>query len=331
YKYTLGKWSREGADEKGNPLPNFTYYADRSATIKDRVDNWTSKSKREVSGQITGTVKYHRQLSGKDIRPRDVVVWLPPEYDTSKDCYPVLYMHDGQNLFDPKTSSFGVDWQVDETCTRLIETKIIGPIIVVGIYNTPERSREYLPGEKGNAYTRFVASEVKTLIDKEYRTMPSRKFTWVGGSSAGGIGAFRMVWESPEVFSKAICMSPAFKFEKSPGEVVVDYVATVLKTEQPPEGVAFYIDNGGVGLETRLQPGVDAMIEALEQKGFQREKNLRYLFSKEAPHSESAWAKRFPQAIEFLFHAPPRSKSHGKRAQELTPRAERSDQDQSSR
>jgi enterochelin esterase-like enzyme len=135
-------------------------------------------------------------------------------------------MHDGQNIFGPVTSSFGTDWSVDETADDLIKKKSIEPVIVVGIYNTSDRLKEYTPGEKGTAYMDFVVKTVKPLIDSTYRTKPDRKNTIVGGSSAGGIMSFMLVWEHADVFSKAFGMSPAFRLESGNGW---DYTRVVQK------------------------------------------------------------------------------------------------------
>ena len=300
YKYTLGSWSREGADATGLPLKNFALTTDQSTVAEDRIDFWTKPRTHEVHGQITGTVRYHLQLGAENVRHRDVIVWLPPGYEESDERYPVLYMQDGQNIVDPKTSAFGVDWQIDETCTRLIEEQTIPPLIVVGIYNTPARNQEYLLGKKGEAYRRFVADKVKPLIDGRYRTKPSREHAWVGGSSAGGLCAFILAWEHSDVFSKALCMSPAFKLEIAERSLFLDYVATVEESERPAESLAFYIDNGGVGLEKILQPGIDEMLEALREHGYQQGRDLWWVHAPDARHSESAWAERFSGAIKLL-------------------------------
>ena len=301
YKYTLGSWHREGADATGTPLKNFSLKVDKSIVQEDRVSFWTKRQYRMRHGQITGKVRYHLKMKGEGIPDRDIIVWLPPGYDESLQRYPVLYMHDGQNIVDPKTSAFGVDWQVDETCTRLIKSGAIEPLIVVGIYNTRSRGLEYYPGPKGTAYQKFIIEELKPFIDATYRTKPGRDSTFTGGSSAGGICAFMLVWEYSQVFSKAICMSPAFQFENRGGKRSIDYVKTVRESSRPSGKVYFYIDNGGIGLEENLQPGVDDMLAALKEKGFDEKKDYLWVHAPEARHTESAWAKRFPQAIQALM------------------------------
>src|SRR6185436_4099224 len=108
YKYTLGSWEREGADANGSPLANFVADVRQDKTVKDVVLFWTKGGRQRVNhGQITGTVRYHRVLRGAGIQDRDLVVWLPPKYEADvTQRYPVIYMHDGQNIFDPTTSSF---------------------------------------------------------------------------------------------------------------------------------------------------------------------------------------------------------------------------------
>jgi predicted alpha/beta superfamily hydrolase len=205
-------------------------------------------------------------------------------------------MHDGQNIIDPATSSFGVDWRIDESVDSLIQNKIIEPHIVVGIYNTKDRSQEYTPGEKGNSYMKFVADKLKPMIDLAYRTKPEALYTITGGSSAGGLISFMLAWEYPHVFSKAICMSPAFKIFN------IDYVKTVLETKEK-KPVYFYIDNGGIGLESQLQSGIDEMINALRSKGYQPGTDFYYFINLSAKHFEKDWGKRFPSAIINVLQA----------------------------
>ena len=300
YKYTLGSWEREAADANGAPLSNLVANVSKDTTIEDSVRFWTKGPRQRINhGQITGTVKYHRALKAAGLQDRDLVVWLPPDYEADNSRrYPVLYMHDGQNVFDPVTSSFGTDWSIDETADDLIKKKSIEPIIVVGIYNTSDRMREYTPGEKGTAYMNFLVKTVKPLIDSTYRTRPDRRNTMVGGSSAGGIISFMLVWEHPDLFSKAICMSPAFK-SISPGGW--DYARVVQTSDGGKKDVFFYIDNGGVGLESQLQPGIDEMLGALKAKGYQEGRDFVFVHDPEAKHFEADWARRFPNALKLVL------------------------------
>jgi predicted alpha/beta superfamily hydrolase len=297
YKYTLGSWDRQGSDANGNPLQNFVLTVLGDTLVNDNVLFWMKgNSRKKITSYVTGKVNYHRQVKGKNILARDIVVWLPPGYnDSTSQRYPVLYMQDGQNIFDPATSAFGADWQIDETCDSLIRAKIIPPMIIVGIYNTPDRAKDYTPGVGGSAYMDFVVKKLKPFVDSVYRTRPTRKYTFVGGSSAGGLISFMLAWEYPQIFSKAICMSPAFKIMN------IDYVKTVAAYKGEKKTCKFYIDNGGIGIETQLQPGIDAMLKALEGKGFKNGKDLLWIHYPEAGHSEPDWAKRFPSAIKWCM------------------------------
>lgn len=296
YKFTLGSWEKESVNANGLPLDNFIVKVSSDTIIKNDVYFWKDGTVKNIQGQITGTVKYHHNFNGKNLLDRDIIVWLPPNYEKDNHkTYDVLYMHDGQNLFDPKTSSFGVDWQVDETVDSLISTKKITPIIIVGIYNTKDRSSEYNPSEKGGDYMKFLVHQLKPFIDQNYRTNTGRNNTIVGGSSMGGIISFALAWEYPEVFSKAICMSPAFKISH------IDYVKEVINDQGKKKNIKLYIDNGGVGLEEQLQPGIDEMLAALKSKGFKDSQDLWWIHDKEAKHFEAAWAKRMPNALLWIL------------------------------
>ena len=297
YKYTLGSWANEGAEANGRPLSNFNIRIKRDTIIKDIVLFWLNGIKKNTTGKITGTVKYHPGMKGKGIPDRDIIVWLPPDYGKNTNLhYPVLYMQDGQNIVDPGTSAFDVDWQIDETCDSLIKNKVIDPLIIVGIYNTKERMSEYTPGVAGTSYMDFVVKTVKPFVDNNYLTLPGRVNTFVGGSSAGGTISFMLAWNYPEVFSKAICMSPAFKIQN------IDAVKDVSEYTGLKKDLIFYFDMGGKGLEERLQPGLDEMIKELENKGFVKNKDLYMVSAPNAEHNESAWAKRMPEALKLIMH-----------------------------
>lgn len=296
YKFTLGKWEKEAGKPDGTPFPNFILKSKKDTSVTDTVMYWLEKSPRKNTGQITGKVEYQRNLRGEGIASRDIVVWLPPDYNESKNKrYPVLYMQDGQNLFDPATSSFGTDWQIDEICDSLIKRRKIKPLIVVGIYNTPDRMTEYTPGEKGSAYMNFVIDTVKNFVDKHYRTISGRKYTWIGGSSAGGTISFMLAWNHPDIFSKAFCLSPAFQVGN------INVVKDVTGYSGKKKKMIFYFDNGGKGLEERLQPGIDEMMKTLADKGYRRGRDLFWIKSPEAEHNEAAWADRMPAALKIML------------------------------
>lgn len=298
FKFTKGSWDSEGVDSIGSTQPNYTAQISNDTTIVFIIDYWKDQFhqiEKKESGQITGNVKYHKNIKYKYLSERDLIVWLPPNYEASKENYPVLFMHDGQNIFDPKTSTFGIDWQIDEAADSLIKLNKIQPIIIVGIFNTSNRAKEYTPNDTGFVYMDFVVKKVKPLIDSLYRTKPEREFTFTGGSSAGGLISFMLLWNNSDVFSKAICMSPAFKIRS------IDFVTPVLSYSGEKKDLKVYIDNGGVGLENQLQPGIDKMLEALTKQGYKEDLDFLWIKDNEASHNEKDWAKRIPNALTWLI------------------------------
>jgi predicted alpha/beta superfamily hydrolase len=301
YKFTRGSWASEAADSSGTPLTNFAARISSDTVLTNTVQRWTSGPRsRVLNGTVTGTLRYHRAVQGAGLAARDLAVWLPPGYDAaSRKRYAVLYMLDGQNVFDPATSAFGTDWAVDEAVDSLIRDRKIAPMIVVAINNTASRSAEYMPGATAAKHAEFMIRTVKPLIDRTYRTRPGAQTTFVGGSSAGGIAAFMMVWEHPEIFSRALAFSPAFQAPAG-SPMRFDYVPHVRDAARLPKGVRFYIDIGGGGLEDQLRPGVDAMVRAL-RAGYREGSDIRFVADSLAEHSEIAWRRRFPAALVWML------------------------------
>lgn len=295
FKFTKGNWDEEALNKTGDISENKILKVITDSTLVFKVENW-GNSRTKITGQITGNVRYHKNFQGRSVLPRDIIVWLPPNYDSlNEKFYPVLYMHDGQNLFDPLTSPFGIDWQIDEVADSLINDKSIQEIMIVGIYNTPARGKEYNNTELGKDYINFIIEELKPFIDRTYKTLPDKWNTSIGGSSSGGLISFIMVWENSDVFSVAACVSPAFKTRE------IDYVAPVQNFIGAKKDIRIYIDIGGIGLEERLKPGIDEMVNTLKEKGFVESDDLIYFKDSYAEHTESAWAKRVYRFLKFMF------------------------------
>jgi predicted alpha/beta superfamily hydrolase len=207
----------------------------------------------------------------------------------------VLYVHDGQNVFDPRTSLNGYDWRVDEVADSLIRANKMQEVIIVGIYNSPDRTMEYSDSELGRGYIDFVASELKPMIDKNYRTKPDAKNTAVMGSSMGGLISFLFVWQRPDIFSKAGCLSSAFLWDDNKILREVRNYAGVKKM------IRVYLDVGSEGVEARLKPGYEEIVKLLEEKGYKRGVDLEYFYDEGAEHNEPAWAKRLWRPLLFMF------------------------------
>lgn len=298
FKLTLGGWDRERLDASGAAPPNYYLTPSGDTTVTISAVRWKVPGEElpGFEGGVTGSVEFIDTLQHPMFGGRTVNVWLPPGYeeDTGKR-YPVLYMLDGQNLFDPSTSSFGVDWQIDETADSLITKGQIEPVIIAGVYNGPARTAEYTRGDTMTAFMEFIVTTVKPAVDNLYRTKPGREYTAIGGSSAGGTIAFSLLWNYPQVFSKAACLSPAFKIRH------IDLTEVVANSPLPDEDFLLYIDNGGLGLDEALQAGVDEMLAALKKAGATDNANLLYSVDSTAGHNEAAWAERIHQPLIFFF------------------------------
>ena len=143
FKVTRGAWAREALDAEGRVPGNRHWIVTGPATVRQQVTTWKDEVEQPTGG-ITGTLVYHRDFKAEGLLPRDVLVWLPPSYDADPERrYPVLYMHDGQQVFDPATSTHGIDWQVDERVTELAAAGRMKEIIVVATTSTAERGEEY--------------------------------------------------------------------------------------------------------------------------------------------------------------------------------------------
>lgn len=296
FKFTRGSWIKEALNDDGTIPSNFSFIVWSDTTISLKINLWSDQIERKIEGQITGFVEYHRNFSGSGIKARDIVVWLPPEYSSESDRrYPVLYMHDGQNIVDPSTSSFQVDWQIDEAADSLIKQKLIEPLIIVGIYNTPQRNNEYSENDTGYAYMNFIVDSLKPFIDRNYRTKPDRQNTANGGGSLGGLISFILAWQYSEIFSKAFCFSPAFKIDR------YNFVDNVLSYSGKKKEINLFICNGDDELDTRLQTGVDEMLNALTKNGYKERTDFYYVKAKNSQHGERDWSKNIPRALIYLF------------------------------
>jgi len=296
FKFTRGSWIKEAVNDDGTIPSNYSFIVWSDTTISLKINLWADQVERKIEGQITGFVEYHRNFSGSGIKARDIVVWLPPEYSSESDRrYPVLYMHDGQNIVDPSTSSFQVDWQIDEAADSLIKQKLIEPLIIVGIYNTPQRNNEYSENDTGYAYMNFIVDSLKPFIDRNYRTKPDRQNTANGGGSLGGLISFILAWQYSEIFSKAFCFSPAFKIDR------YNFVDNVLSYSGKKKEINLFICNGDDELDTRLQTGVDEMLNALTKNGYKERTDFYYVKAKSSQHGERDWSKNIPRALIYLF------------------------------
>ena len=235
---------------------------------------------------------YSPQLANE----RRILVHLPDDYAHSGRHYPVVYMHDGQNLFDPQTS-FAGEWGVDDALAALRDQGLAA--IVVGIPNMGDRRlAEYSPfpdarlgGGDGEDYLDFIAGTLKPLIDREFRTLPDRAHTGILGSSMGGLISLYGFFHQPEVFGFAGVMSPSLWFGRG---------AIFRYLEEAP----FVPGRLHLCIGTREGQGMvqnaQLLRELLQRRGYRPDQTLRYV-EVEADHHESAWGARLPDALRFLL------------------------------
>lgn len=230
---------------------------------------------------------------------RGLVIYLPPSYrENPAKRYPVLYMHDGQNLFDAATSAFGVEWRVDETIDAEVGAGRMDEVIVVGIENTANRIWEYTPccdatygGGGIDAYERFVIDTVKPLVDQQLRTLPGKATTALMGSSLGGLASFHIARRNPAVFGKAGCMSSSFWWNDQALTVEVERSTAHLP-------VAFYLD---AGTRNDGLPATTRMAAALAADGHVQGRDLDVVTAQGGSHDEASWAARVAVPLGWLF------------------------------
>jgi predicted alpha/beta superfamily hydrolase len=271
----------------------------------------------QPSAGLDGILYRHEHFTSRHIPPRHVDVWCPPGYGCASDRYPVIYMHDGQNLFDSALASSGVDWGMDVSVTRLMREKVIGGALVVGIWNTAHRRREYMPQQPlmtpqgtalrhqfeqthggppvSDAYLRFVVEEVKPSIDATYRTMPDREQTFMMGSSMGGLISLYAVCRYSRVFGGAGCLSTHWPIGES---LVLEYLGHALP---PPGSHKIYFDYGTGTLDAGYEPHQQQMDALMITAGYEHGENWMTQKFVGAEHSERAWRARVHIPLRFLL------------------------------
>lgn len=300
YKFTRGSWSTVEGNASGVYLPNRSFtFTGNPQTINLTVLSWedlsgsTSTAASNVS--IINTAFFMPQLN----RYRKIWLYLPPDYHTTTKTYPVLYMHDGQNLFDNATS-FSGEWQVDETLNNLFQQGNYGAI-VVGIDNGgAERLNEYSPwnnpsygGGQGDLYSQFIAETLKPYIDLNYRTKPEPQYNAVLGSSMGGLISSYIGAKYPTVFQKVGNFSSAYWFAKPQ---LVNYIAT--NSQNYSNSRIYFV--AGTNESTSMVPDNNDVKNAFQNKQLSV-LNTQTKYDNYGTHSENYWRGEFAAAYIWLF------------------------------
>lgn len=271
-------------------------------------------------------------LTSKYAAPRRVVVWLPTSYSDNGPKHSVLYMHDGQNLFDKSAAGYGMEWQIDENLDRLIREKKVRPTIVVGIYNTPKRLQEYLPSKAfatlppqfrdqiralyggeplSEGYLKFIVRELKPMIDKRFNVKTDRENTAILGSSMGALISLYAIDEYPQVFGEAGMMSTHWPLYIKPDDKPLtdaEYEAVSSTFERylgpalpNPSMHRLYFDHGSETLDAnyaRYQDRVDAVVR---RRGYRNWLDWMSLSFPGQKHNEISWASRVAVPLQFLL------------------------------
>jgi enterochelin esterase-like enzyme len=334
FKFTLGSWKFVETDEEGQDISNRTFPDVDVTQLKPGekpVIELTVPRFREGTGEyiiapeyrplenVTGTVKRLQVAGGAgsaDGTMRDLLVWLPPGYDDPANAgksYPVLYMHDGQNLYSDH-EGIPDEWGLDETAQRLVASGVVRPFIAVGIPHADEaRIEEYVPSmgrgvtvfgktPHGDQHVHWIIREVMPRVERAFRVRTGAWNTGVGGASAGGLIALHAGLMHPDVFGLVLAESPALMLD----EVDLDMVRAVESAEAVPERVyigmgeaenlpasGFYDRASGRHVEAarRLRDALKGRAE------------VKLVVDEDGLHNEEAWGERLPEALRFLFPA----------------------------
>lgn len=297
FKLTRGSWQTVECNAEGTDVGNREFFIQSDTTVVCDVFSWKEASEATIpvstaspNVQILDTAFVIPQLN----RKRTIRIYLPEGYQNNIKRYPVLYMQDGQNLFDVTTAGFG-EWGIDETLDSFGKAKR-ATCIVVGIDNSSQRLTEYNPyyferfGEgEGNAYADFIALTLKPYIDSSFRTLSQPQNTLIAGSSMGGLISYFTMLKYPQVFGKAGVFSPAFWTADS----IKAY--SIQQASKTAGKVFFYM--GAAEGETY----VNDMQEIAEQFGLQTSGTAYTVIDAAGKHNEAAWRKWFPEFIRWAL------------------------------
>ena len=282
--------------------------------------------KNKIPVVIHGTIEWFPEFKSQNgIQERDIAVWTPEGYQIGDSC-DVLYMHDGQMLFDSTATWNHREWRVDEVMDALIKAGKIRPCIVVGICNTSDRLTEYYPDKTvqyvaeadrkkaktdkltGDAYLKFIVEELKPFIEERYKPLTGREHTFMMGSSMGGLVSLYALCEYPQVFGGVACLSSHLSMGHLPdgfdGEAWAtgfrDYVGQHLPEAN---GSIIYMDHGTEDFDAdygKYQTMLDGLIES---KGWDKQHYVSLVFVGHG-HNETCWGKRLDQPLQFLLAKP---------------------------
>ncbi|SCY11984.1 Putative esterase [Nonlabens sp. Hel1_33_55] len=266
------------------------------------------------------SIIYYNDFKSSYVDQRNVEVWLPAGYPKKDVSYQVLYMHDGQNVFNKETSSYGTSWEIDEKMDSLLTAGAISPTIVVNSWNTgKKRFSEYMPQMPDDAvesafakaqlkentgydrlysddYLKFMTAELKPFIDQNYQTSTLREDTFVMGASMGGLISMYALMEYPEIFGGAGCLSTHFPIPVL-GEAMMQDIPNRIPD---PKTHKFYFDYGTLTLDAAYEPHQNRVDQMFKEAGY-NQSNYRSIKFEGHEHSEKFWNQRVATPLVFLL------------------------------
>lgn len=282
---------------------------------------WPPKNK--VAEVSTGTLERFLEFASENIASRDISIWLPDNYASTDSCM-VIYMHDGQMLFDADATWNRKEWSVDEVLGQMIEAGELSPCIVVAIDNTDDRLNEYFPEKvsefvaedvrgksdmepKGDAYLKFLVHELKPFVDAHYKTYTDREHTFIAGSSMGGLISLYALCEYPEVFSGAVCMSSHLsmaylsmgKQNEAWAKGFQEYLLDRLPSQ---EGHRVYMDHGTKLLDADYGPYQERVDSVFQEKGWDKDHYMSLVYEGHT-HDEICWGLRLKPSLDFVVNS----------------------------
>ena len=320
FKVTRGTWGTAEATPEGKESQDHVFTAAKDGKVEVTIPNWIDGGK-AVPGRVTltGNIIVHKNALKSKIlgNARTLVVFLPPDYENNKQQrYPVLYFQDGQNLFDQATSYQGIEWQLDEAAQRLMTEGKIKPAIIVGVFNSEQRTPEFTPPfaagsvkeqPKGDAYARMIVEEAKPFIDKAYRTSPDRANTMIGGGSMGALISIYTAKQHNDAFGQAIALSPWLRVGPKGEKVVIN---DIVGDGAWLKDTKLFVDMGTSpgqnypgGAEHAI-PDAQQFVAAIEKVGVPQGEQLTYREIEGGTHNEAAWQATAEQVLLAVLGIP---------------------------
>lgn len=282
--------------------------------------------------RVDGPFRHYDIFPSQYVSPRRIDVWLPEGYETSNEPHAVLYMHDGQNLFDPATSTHNQPWAVDQKLQPLIAARKVRPTIVVGIWNTAKRWQEYVPSPAidglpletsalinpdnlpslSEAYLRFIVTELKPFIGKTYRVSAARENTFIMGASMGGLISVHALSRYPLVFAGAACLSTHWPVTTNAAALMMQdksavdqcargYIGWLSQTLPAAGKHRFYFDHGTINLDALYAPYQELANVMMKSKGYLERGDYMSQIAEGADHNETAWRARLDDPLLHLL------------------------------